>query len=1082
MDYEQLNGDRLPPKTIKEEHLIPGTLGVTPFASSIRPVQILAALPALPDPLFPQGSVVFLTTDNKLYRSTGTAWTTVVPAVDITGQILAGQIADASLTMAKFAATIRPPRVLGTLPTLPDASYPAGDMVLLTTDSKLYRNVANVWVKSVDGADIIANSIVAGKIAAGAIGTDELAAGSVVASKLLITNFQNLAQDPGFEKHALADTTWTVATGWTIGTSNTRQSSARAAAFTGTSGALRNGLVVECVPGDQFRISGWLKGVSSANGSAYARVSWRDAAGVEFAFGVGTTATSVSAYVESTAAVTAPALAAFACAEFVVVGRTTGTWYADDLFLSRLTGGTIIADGAITTNKIAALAITAGEIAANTITADQIAANTLTAGVIAAGAITASEIAAGAVTAGALAIGDFTNLVADPGFERNDGQWSGSGYTNVTTAPHSGARHGAIPATANVALANSLFADVTEGEKFYLSGWIRSTSGAIGSGSVRFFFYDEAKTYLGNYISAVVAPTLTWTFRDLAVTVPAGASYARFCFYKDGTNGAGTWYYDDAFMVRQSSSTMIEDGAITTAKIYADAITADKILAGEIETAHMTVGTIDGDRISANSLNATKIEALTITAAQITAGTITSNEIATGSLHVGLFGSEAGNLCPNGSFEQDIATGVYGEDVKGWNVYGVSTRALTTGQKTIGSQSLKMKQTTAGVASNCGSDSIPINPRKRIFFSAWLRGDATNTDTNGTMTVFLTYTNRAGTYLGSSTGVTGAAVSSGTAWVQLSGTASPFASFPTAAYCQIRVQMNSSWGTLNDVVYIDDVVVRYADNEMDAAAGTVKINSGGVTITGGSLAVQNDYVDKLYTTGEKIITTSSAADDIIDTTTSHGYVADDAVRFTALTGGAGLVVDTVYYVSATSLTATGFRVAMTAGGAAIGFTTNITAGTVAKDGGGDPLAVDSSGGYTVIDGTAKMLGIIGEGTYSNTTLTLRENVQVELSGLGLYTSVPHWVAYFSEGTSSANAKVGPSHSLPLDGVGADSKRYAAASDGGATGAPFIALKRWSEFAVWINGSPGYVQADFDMVSMASANFYFHYFIMRELIV
>lgn len=102
-----------------------------------------------------------------------------------------------------------------------------------------------------------------------------------------------------------------------------------------------------------------------------------------------------------------------------------------------------------------------------------------------------------------------------------------------------------------------------------------------------------------------------------------------------------------------------------------------------------------------------------------------------------------------------------------------------------------------------------------------------------------------------------------------------------------------------------------------------------------------DFIDAygdVVATGDPVtLATSSEADDIIDTAAAHGFAAGDAVVFTALTGGAGLSTDTVYYVSSTSLAAQTFRVAATPGGSALGFTTNITAGTVA------PLAVGSDG-------------------------------------------------------------------------------------------------------------------------------------------
>lgn len=79
------------------------------------------------------------------------------------------------------------------------------------------------------------------------------------------------------------------------------------------------------------------------------------------------------------------------------------------------------------------------------------------------------------------------------------------------------------------------------------------------------------------------------------------------------------------------------------------------------------------------------------------------------------------------------------------------------------------------------------------------------------------------------------------------------------------------------------------------------------------------------------LATSAALDDIIDTSGAHGYSAGNEVRFPTLTGGAGLVAGTHYFVSATSLAAQTFRVSAAASpDTPLGFTTDITAGTVVK--------------------------------------------------------------------------------------------------------------------------------------------------------
>jgi hypothetical protein len=177
--------------------------------------EIVATLPSTN--LF-EGRLVFLTTDDKLYRYTGTAWTTAVAAADISGEIVAAQIADAALTTAKFAASIEPVTLVSSVPGTKSTSS-----IFNTTDGFLYRWNGTSYVKTVpttdlsgtvagtqiaDGAvtavkiaagtitatqiasgtitatQIASDTITAGQIAAGAISTSELAAGAVTAVKI----------------------------------------------------------------------------------------------------------------------------------------------------------------------------------------------------------------------------------------------------------------------------------------------------------------------------------------------------------------------------------------------------------------------------------------------------------------------------------------------------------------------------------------------------------------------------------------------------------------------------------------------------------------------------------------------------------------------------------------------------------------------------------------------------------------------------------------------------------------------------------------------------------------------------------
>lgn len=124
-------------------------LDVPPAANGIEPV---AVLPTLPDAAYPQGKVVFLTTTNQLWRSTGTVWTAAVPTVDLTGQITTTQITDDAVIAVKIAA-------------------------LTITAAKIAAN-------TITSGQIAANTITAGQIAASTITAAQIAATTITAAQI----------------------------------------------------------------------------------------------------------------------------------------------------------------------------------------------------------------------------------------------------------------------------------------------------------------------------------------------------------------------------------------------------------------------------------------------------------------------------------------------------------------------------------------------------------------------------------------------------------------------------------------------------------------------------------------------------------------------------------------------------------------------------------------------------------------------------------------------------------------------------------------------------------------------------------
>jgi hypothetical protein len=131
------------------------------------------------------GDVVFNSVDGKLYERVNGVWVEVVITVNA-----AQEVADASITVAKFAQGIRPIEIVSSLPTTGNSE---GRMVYLTTDDKLYRFTGTAFTSSLPFGDltgtiaanqIAANTITGAKIVAGAISTDQLAASAVSAVKI----------------------------------------------------------------------------------------------------------------------------------------------------------------------------------------------------------------------------------------------------------------------------------------------------------------------------------------------------------------------------------------------------------------------------------------------------------------------------------------------------------------------------------------------------------------------------------------------------------------------------------------------------------------------------------------------------------------------------------------------------------------------------------------------------------------------------------------------------------------------------------------------------------------------------------
>ena len=118
--------------------------------------------------------------------------------------------------------------------------------------------------------------------------------------------------------------------------------------------------------------------------------------------------------------------------------------------------------------------------------------------------------------------------------------------------------------------------------------------------------------------------------------------------------------------------------------------------------------------------------------------------------------------------------------------------------------------------------------------------------------------------------------------------------------------------------------------QIASAGSSLDLTNNRIYVHNGVSATHQYYVYDTSTspTYSTAPVTGVAATDII-TDAGHTFVDNTPVVFTSLTGGAGLVVGTVYFVR-NSVPATSYQLSATSGGAAINFTTDISAADIGR--------------------------------------------------------------------------------------------------------------------------------------------------------
>jgi hypothetical protein len=286
-------------------------------------------------------------------------------------------------------------------------------------------------------------------------------------------------------------------------------------------------------------------------------------------------------------------------------------WYFIQPQVYRMGGGRIVAE------NIVAHSITANEVKPHTLTAEEIAAHTLTANEIVANTISANEIAANSLSAAQLAVGDFTNYATvnenypvsaiDDATVAFRGTKILDGYIQKYTATQF-----------YLLLTNFTECNFKEGDEFYYEFIAKAAANVIAT-----FRLGTASAITRNAAGVVTAFTNTIpTGATPGINAATGTTVHNLTTNEVLFKGA-IKITNDNVKNGKFLYIFLQDDSSSRVQCYLRKVLVRKKNAGEmivdgsIKTNHMEAGSIHGNRIAAGTLTAQEIAANTISATNL---------------------------------------------------------------------------------------------------------------------------------------------------------------------------------------------------------------------------------------------------------------------------------------------------------------------------------------------------------------------------------------------------------------------------------------------------------------------------------
>ncbi len=671
-------------KAIQSVDLV-GEIPEVNFSEDLMPPKVVSSLPSQSSEKW-HGRQVFLTTDNKLYRYNGTAWTSAASASDLVGELVSTQLANNAVTTAKIATGAIMGDVIGAEAI--DASKIAETAITevkLANDAVTTAKIAN---ESVTADIIAANAITSVKIANTAVDADKIADSAITAAKIgadAVTTAK-IAND--------AITTDLIAAS-AITTTELVADAVTTAKI--ANDAITNDLMAADAIGATELADNAVQTAALASNAVTADIIAANAV-----TNVKISDTAVTTAKLGDSAITAGKIATDAVTSAKIASNAVTT---AAIAASAITG-TEISDSAVSTAKIDAGAITTAKINAGAVTADEISSNAITTAKISASAITTAKLAAGAVTAGEIASNAVTaNKIISSAVttDKIDANAITSGKVAADAITANAISSGSVTSAKVAANAITASKMVLAGQGSALNddplftdinAWINFSGGtrvfvddltdfAVGRTAVTNATNNE--TWVNSADMIALDPAKTYRVRGMCKegSTATGRLYLGVAlFTSNGTNisGDGTqWLYDAASGVKNTDHTWIEyqaefghgtDNDFPATAVYMKpmvllnhlssndknvlgltyggnwycqdlrieeksnaslivdgAITTAKISAGAVTTSTIASDAITTAKINAGAVTATEIGALAVTAGKIQANAVTTAKI-----------------------------------------------------------------------------------------------------------------------------------------------------------------------------------------------------------------------------------------------------------------------------------------------------------------------------------------------------------------------------------------------------------------------------------------------------------------------